>query len=122
MERLGGEDIGLLTSIRKVVAASFLGATIEWYAYFIYGTATALVFSQLFFSSFSPFVGTPASLGTFAIVPTARYSQGGALLITSYIPALCASSVLCYALAQKTYRKDIYEEEPRERQLLTERR
>jgi MFS transporter, MHS family, shikimate and dehydroshikimate transport protein len=41
MERLGGEDVGMPTSIRKVVVASFIGTTIEWYDYFIYGTAAA---------------------------------------------------------------------------------
>jgi hypothetical protein len=43
MERLGGEDTGVPTSIRKVVVSSFIGTTIEWYDYFIYGTAAALV-------------------------------------------------------------------------------
>jgi hypothetical protein len=35
MERIGGENTGMPTSIRKVVAASFIGTTIEWYDYFI---------------------------------------------------------------------------------------
>ena len=33
MERIGGEDTGMPTSIRKVVVASFIGTTIEWYDY-----------------------------------------------------------------------------------------
>jgi hypothetical protein len=37
-----------------------------------------------------------------------------------YVAALCALSVVCYALAAETYRKDIYEEEPQERQLIAE--
>jgi MFS transporter, MHS family, shikimate and dehydroshikimate transport protein len=49
VERLGGEDTGMPASIRKVVVASFIGTTIEWYDYFIYGTAAALVFPALFF-------------------------------------------------------------------------
>ncbi len=72
MERVGGEDIGLPTSIRKVVVASFIGTTIEWYDYFIYGTAAALVFGQLFFPSFSPLAGTLASFATFAVGFVAR--------------------------------------------------
>ena len=122
MERLGGEDIGLpTTSIRKEMVASYIGTTIEWYDYFIYGTAAALVFGQVFSPSSSPLVGTLASFGTFAVVLSALYSQGGTVLIAAYVAALCASSVLCDALAQETHRKGICEEEPGERQLLTER-
>jgi MFS transporter, MHS family, shikimate and dehydroshikimate transport protein len=54
-------------SVRKVVLASFIGTTIEWFDFFIYGTAAALVFGQLFFPGESEFVGRMASFGTFAI-------------------------------------------------------
>ena len=47
MERIGGEDTGMPTSIRKVVVASFIGTTIEWYDYFIFATAAALFFPDL---------------------------------------------------------------------------
>jgi MHS family shikimate/dehydroshikimate transporter-like MFS transporter len=72
MERLGGEDVGMPTSIRKVVVASFIGTTIEWYDYFIYGTAAALVFPALFFPEFSELAGTLASFATFAVGFAAR--------------------------------------------------
>jgi MFS transporter, MHS family, shikimate and dehydroshikimate transport protein len=72
MERLGGEDAGMPTSIRKVVVASFIGTTIEWYDYFIYGTAAALVFPALFFPEFSELAGTLASFATFAVGFVAR--------------------------------------------------
>jgi MFS transporter, MHS family, shikimate and dehydroshikimate transport protein len=72
MERLGGEDTGLPTSIRKVVVASFIGTTIEWYDFFIYTTAAALVFPQLFFPSFEPLAGTLASFATYAVGFLAR--------------------------------------------------
>src|SRR3712207_5410915 len=72
MERLGGEDIGMPTSIRQVVVASFIGTTIEWYDFFIYGTAAALVFPALFFPEFSPLAGTLASFATFAVGFLAR--------------------------------------------------
>ena len=37
------------TQLRRAVLASTVGTTIEWYDFFIYGTATALVFAKLFF-------------------------------------------------------------------------
>ena len=55
-----------------------------------------------------------------AAVLTSLYPAGGTVLISAYVAALCALSVLCYALARETYRKDIYEEEPRERRLIAE--
>jgi MHS family shikimate/dehydroshikimate transporter-like MFS transporter len=72
VERIGGEDTGLSTSIRKVVVASFIGTTIEWYDFFIYTTAAALVFPQLFFPSFEPLAGTLASFATYAVGFLAR--------------------------------------------------
>jgi hypothetical protein len=45
---------------------------------------------------------------------------GGATLISVSIAALCTLSVLCYYLAEETYHKDIYEEEPAERRLVAE--
>jgi hypothetical protein len=38
----------------KVALASLVGSTIEWYDFFLYGTASALVFGDLFFPTFSP--------------------------------------------------------------------
>ncbi len=54
-------------SVRRVVLASFIGTTIEWFDFFIYGTAAALVFGQLFFPDENEFVGRMAAYGTFAI-------------------------------------------------------
>jgi metabolite-proton symporter len=54
-------------SIRRVVIASFIGTTIEWYDFFLYGTAAALVFNQLFFPSFDPVTGTMAAFATYAV-------------------------------------------------------
>jgi len=67
MERLGGEDVGGRASIGQVALASFVGTTIEWYDYFLYGTAAALIFNQLFFPEFAPLTGTLAAFATFAV-------------------------------------------------------
>ncbi len=50
----------------RVAMASFVGTTIEWYDFFLYGTMAALVFSQLFFTKLDPATGTIASFATFA--------------------------------------------------------
>ncbi|TBN53991.1 MFS transporter [Hansschlegelia quercus] len=49
-----------------------VGTTIEWYDFFIFGTASALVFSKLFFPSYDPVTGTLASFATFAVGLFAR--------------------------------------------------
>lgn len=72
MERLGGEDAGQRTSIRRVALASSFGTAIEYYDFLIYGTAAALVFGQLFFPNEDPFVGTLAAFATYAVGFVAR--------------------------------------------------
>ncbi len=67
MERMGGENLGQTSSIRNVALASLIGTTIEWYDFFIYGTAAALVFGTFFFPEFSPTAGTLAAFSTFAV-------------------------------------------------------
>ncbi|MEQ6266732.1 MFS transporter, partial [Acinetobacter baumannii] len=39
----------MTTTLKKVVAASMVGSVAEWYEFFLYGTASALVFGELFF-------------------------------------------------------------------------
>jgi metabolite-proton symporter len=52
---------------RRVVLASFVGTTIEWYDFFLYGTASALVFNRLFFTNLDEMAGTMASFATYAV-------------------------------------------------------
>ena len=60
------------TSLKKVAAASSIGTTIEWYDFFIYGTAAALVFPALFFPDQNPATATLSSFATFAVAFFAR--------------------------------------------------
>jgi metabolite-proton symporter len=57
---------------RRVLAASFIGTTIEWYDFFIYGTAAALVLGPQFFPTASPLAGTLAAFATFSVGFLAR--------------------------------------------------
>jgi MFS transporter, MHS family, shikimate and dehydroshikimate transport protein len=72
MERIGGQRAGETQSIRQVIAASFIGTSIEWYDFFLYGSAAALVFNTLFFPNISPLVGTLAAFGTYGVGFVAR--------------------------------------------------
>ncbi|OZM81618.1 MFS transporter [Pseudonocardia sp. MH-G8] len=67
---------------RRIAVASFVGTAIEFYDFYIYGTAAALVFGGVFFPSFSPLAGTLASLATFAVGFVAR--PLGAILFGHY--------------------------------------
>ena len=60
------------SSIAHVAIASFVGTAIEWYDFFLYGTAAALVFNKLFFPRFDPLVGTVLAFATFAVGFVAR--------------------------------------------------
>ncbi|PXY22226.1 MFS transporter [Prauserella muralis] len=66
------------TQLRRAVLSSYLGSVIEYYDFLLYATASAVVFSKVFFSSLDPVVGTVASLGTFTTGYLAR-PLGGVL-------------------------------------------
>lgn len=52
--------------LRRVVMASVIGATIEWYDFFLYGVVAGIVFSKLYFPGSDPLVATMLAYGTFA--------------------------------------------------------
>src|SRR5471032_426896 len=60
------------SAVNRVLVASVVGTAIEWYDFFLYATASALVFGNLFFPSFDPVVGTIAAFGSFAVGYLAR--------------------------------------------------
>ena len=57
-------DLIIRSQRRRAVIASTVGTTIEWYDFFLYGTAAALVFPKLFFPDSSAYVGVLAAFGT----------------------------------------------------------
>ena len=59
-------------NLRRIVWSSVIGTAVEWYDFFIYGTATALVFNKLFFPAFDPLAGTIAAFATYAVGFLAR--------------------------------------------------
>jgi MFS transporter, MHS family, shikimate and dehydroshikimate transport protein len=59
-------------AIRHVMFAAAIGSALEWYDFFIYGTASALVFGALYFPKYDPTVGTLAAFATFALGFLAR--------------------------------------------------
>lgn len=65
-------------SLRRVLVAGWLGTTVEFYDFFIYGMAAALVFPKLFFPELGDAAGVTASFATFAVAFIAR-PLGGVL-------------------------------------------
>ena len=58
---------GASTSRLRVILAASIGSALEWYDFFLYGTAAALVFGELFFPKSDPVVGTLLSFLTFGV-------------------------------------------------------
>jgi MFS family permease len=81
---------------RQVAAASFIGTTIEWYDFFLYGTAAALVFNRLFFPEFSPLAGTLPAFSTYAVGFVAR--PVGGIVIGHYGDKIGRKSMLILSL------------------------
>jgi len=60
------------TSLPIVAGSSLAGTAVEWYDFFLYGTASALVFNTLFFPASDPLVGTMLAFATYAVGFVAR--------------------------------------------------
>ncbi len=68
----GAKTSGKRDSMLVVSMSSLAGTTVEWYDFFLYGTASALVFNRIFFPSDDLFVSTMLAFGTFAAGFVAR--------------------------------------------------
>jgi metabolite-proton symporter len=83
-------------AVRLVATASMIGTTIEWYDFFLYGTAAALVFNRLFFPTFDPLAGTLAAFGTYSVGFVAR--PIGGVIIGHYGDRIGRKSMLVLTL------------------------
>jgi MFS family permease len=85
------------TPLRRVAISSYLGTTIEYYDFLLYGTAAALVFNKVFFANLSPLVGTVVALATLAAGYVARL--GGAVLFGHFGDRLGRKKVMLITMA-----------------------
>ena len=118
-------------SIKKVAAASFIGTSIQWYDFFLYGTAAALVFGELFgtrvrysgaslgYQLASVFAGGLAPLVATALLAA---GDGSPTLVALYMMAMGLISVVATWYASETFQKDVHEDEQEERELVREKR
>ena len=80
----------------RIAMASLIGTAVEWYDYFIYGTAAAIVFGPLFFPKFSATAGTMAAFATFSVGFLAR--PLGAVVMGHFGDRLGRKSMLVVSL------------------------
>ncbi|MCE3551401.1 MHS family MFS transporter [Pseudonocardia sp. RS11V-5] len=83
-------------SIRQVAFAGFVGSMVEWYDFYIYGTASALVLGKIFFPEFSSTAGTLAAFATFGAGFFAR--PLGAVVIGHFGDRIGRKSMLALTL------------------------
>src|SRR5438045_9791242 len=95
-QRMVTTSVKTAGSVRLVAVASMFGTTIEWYDFFLYGTAAALVFTKLFFPTFDPLAGTLAAFGTYSVGFIAR--PIGGIVIGHYGDRIGRRSMLILTL------------------------
>jgi metabolite-proton symporter len=61
------DEVERAKQVRMAAIASVVGTSIEWYDYFLFGTAAAVVFPEVFFPSSTHYAGTLASFATYAV-------------------------------------------------------
>ena len=66
---VSGKDAG------KIARAAFVGTALEWYDYYLFGTAAALVFNRLFFTNMDPTAALLASFATFIAILAWAFSR-----------------------------------------------
>jgi hypothetical protein len=71
-DRAAVSEPGRRRQVALAAAASIVGTSIEWYDFFLYGTAAAIVFPAVFFPSSSSYSGTLDSFATYAVGFAAR--------------------------------------------------
>jgi MFS family permease len=81
---------------RKAAIASFLGTAVEYYDFFVYGTAAALVFGKIFFPTSNPATGTLLALATYGVAYVAR--PVGALVLGHLGDRVGRKRVLVFSL------------------------
>lgn len=64
---IGASPAKKVASYRLAGMASMAGTTIEWYDFFLYGTAAALIFGKIFFPALDPISGVLAAFATYAV-------------------------------------------------------
>ena len=110
-------------SFGRVVGASIIGTTVEWYDLFVFATASALVFNKVFFPDFVPLIGTLLAFGTFASAYLARIVGAATPIVTTallaatgkgssvawYMIGAALISLVALLLLTETFKKDISE-------------